>query len=280
MTAADVITTAQRTGFAQVLMPIDFSPLSWRVLTLAGRLCAVFEVPRHVLHVDTASPWRDQGTSTRHAVLAPSGARLDVTVLAARTPVEGILRAAGDDESALVVMSTHGRTGAAELAMGSTAEELLRCWRGPLLLAGPKYTIAPVPFRRIVLCVDPATRLPHALLTDVQAWAARFDIPVEVLTIQDRSPDVDLDVILSHNENLERIVDVLSTDDRPARLIRLTSGRPAQDIVRYVDATPGTVVAMATHASAAPTRIVLGSTAMAVLRRTSSPVLVRRFTTR
>jgi nucleotide-binding universal stress UspA family protein len=280
MTMPDVASTATlQTGFAQVLMPVDFSPLSWRVLTLAGRLSAVFDTPRRVLHVDTASPWRDEGAGGLRTVLAPTGARIDVEVIAASTPAEGIIRATGE-EPALVVMSTHGHTGVAELAMGSTAEELLRQWRGPLLLAGPRYTVSPVPFRRIVLCVDPAMNVPTSLVDDVKAWSDRFDLPVHVLTVQDRSPDVDFELLLTKNQRLNDVVEAVSTDERPARLVRLTSARPAQDIVKYADATPGTVVAMATHASHAATRMVLGSTAFAVLRHASSPVLVRRFTTR
>jgi len=279
MTMPDVTTSRAHTGLAEVLMPVDLSPLGWRMFTLAGRVSAVFDVPRRILHVDTASPWRTEGSSKHRAVPAPNGMRVDVEVIAARTPVDGILRAVADDESALVAMSTHGHTGAAELALGSTTEELLRRWRGSMLLAGPKYQISPVPFSRIVLCVDPSGRTSETLLRDVQTWATRFDVAVQVLTVQEQSPYAELDLILDGNDRLDAIVEAVCTDDRTARLVRLSSSRPAVDIVKYVDATPGTLVAMATHASPPAARMLLGSTAMAVVRHTSSPVLMRRLGT-
>ena len=279
MTTSQTAPTVMQTDFTRVLMPVDFSPLSWRVLTLAGRLSAVFDAPRNIVHIDTASPWRSEGASSLRGVTAPTGAHVEVEVVAARTPPEGIVRAAGDSESTLVVMSTHGHSGAAELALGSTAEALLRHWQGPLLLAGPSYTISPVPFRRIVLCVDPATEVPQRLIDVVKAWSTRFDLSVVVLTVQDQAPDADFEIVLAHNERLEKVLDAVSSDERPAQIVRLTSGRPAHDIVKYVDASPGTVVAMATHARHAATRAVLGSTAMTVLRHSTSPVLMRRFGT-
>jgi len=279
MTMPDVTKTKPQTDFAEVLMPVDFSGLSWRMFTLAGRVSAVFDVPRRVLHVDTASPWRDEEASRHQAVPTPNGMRIDVEVIAARTPVDGILRAVGDDESALIAMSTHGHTGAAELALGSTTEDLLRRWRGSMLLAGPKYEISPVPFSRIVLCVDPSGRTSETLLRDVRAWAARFDVAVQVLSVREDSPYTELDLILDGNERLDAIVEAVCTDDRTAQLVRLSSNRPAVDIVKYADSTPGTLIAMATHASSPAARVLLGSTAMAVVRHASSPVLMHQLGT-
>ena len=278
MTAPYAPPKSLTTCYAQVVVPVDFSPLSWRVLTLAKRMARAFAVPLHVLHVDTSSPWLDEGVNSLLLRDGQAGHQVDIDVVAARTAVEGIIRVLGDDEGSLLVMSTHGHTAAAELATGSTAEGLLRAWHGPMLLAGPRYHVSPVPYRRIVLCVDPASTVASsALVEDVTAWAAAFDVPVEVLAVVDPTPSSDFEAILSQNERLEAAAAELSSDDRIAKVVRLEGKRPGQDIARYVDAVDGSLVALPTHARPPSARVVLGSTAMSVLRHVKSPALVRRF---
>jgi nucleotide-binding universal stress UspA family protein len=281
MTAPSLIPKQPTIRYSQIVVPVDFSPLSWRVLTLAKRMARAFVVPLRVVHVDTSSPWLDEGINP--LVLHDESAhnQVDIDVVAARTPVEGILRVLGDDEGSLLVMSTHGHSAAMELATGSTAEDLLRSWHGPMLLAGPHYRTSPVPYRRIVVCVDPAsTAASSAIVEDVKAWAAAFDIPVEVLAIVDATPSSDFEAVLNENERLEAVAAALTTDDRIAKAIRLEGKRPGLDIARYVDAVDGTLVAFATHARQPSARVVLGSIAMSVLRHVTSPALVRRFPTR
>jgi nucleotide-binding universal stress UspA family protein len=268
------------TRFSQVVVPVDFSPLGWRVLTEAGRTARAFGVPLKVVHIDTSSPWVDEGAEQLSLRAAPSGQSVEVTVVAARTPADGLRRLLGD-EGSLLVMSTHGHSAVAEMAAGSTAEALLRQWRGPMLLAGPRYKVAPVPFRRIVLCLDPNLAETSApLAEDVLAWASTLRLPIEVLSVVEPVPPADVDLIIRQNERMEAVTAALSTDDCAAKLIRLEGNRPGQDIARYVDAIQGTLVALPTHARNPGARLVLGSTAMAVLRHVASPVLVRRFTTR
>jgi len=268
------------TRYAQVVVPVDFSPLSWRMVILATRMSKTFEAPRRFVHVDTASPWLDEGMSRLELRTTPSGGTASVDVIAARTVVDGIIRALGDDEASLLLMSSHGHTGVTELATGSTTTAVLRQWRGPLVLAGPNYKVSAVPFRRIVYCIDPtsSTNSPE-LAADVRAWAAAFDIPVEVLAVLS-DPLTDYDTIVSLNRRLDEAADLVSTDQRPATIVRLEDARPGRNIATYADLVDGTLLAMATHARPAAARAVLGSTAMAVLRHATSPMLVRRLTTR
>lgn len=281
MTAPSVSRPDLNTCFSQVVVPVDFSPRSWRVLTLARRMEHAFGVPRRVVHVDTSSPWIDEGSCQLVLREGPFGSPVEVAVVAARTPADGIVRLLGDDEASLLVMSTHGHTAAAEMTTGSTAEAILRRRRGPMLVAGPRYRVSPVPFRRIVLCVDPAsTATSPALAADVTAWAAAFEIPIEVLAVADVAAPTDLDTILAQEERLDAMAASLSDDARVAKVVRLEANRPGPAIARYVDATDGTLVALPTHARTPSARLLLGSTAVSVLRHVTSPMLVRRFPTR
>jgi nucleotide-binding universal stress UspA family protein len=268
------------TSYSQVVLPVDFSPQSWRALALATRLAHAFGVPRHVMHVDTSSPWLDEGAHAMVVGNGPAGGRVKVDVVAARKPADGIVGML-DQERSLLVMSTRGHNAAAELVTGSTADDVLRRWTGPLLLVGPRYKVSAIPFRRIVLCLDPEfSGMPTALAEDVHALAAAFDMPIEVLSVMDRGPEADFNSILRQNLRLEEATESLAHDERVAKLIRLTGTHPAHDITQYVDAKHGTIVALTTHARPPMARVLFGSTALAVLRHATSPMLVRRFPTR
>src|SRR3954468_16659498 len=130
MTVLSATRSELATRYALVLMPTDLSRLSWRVVTLANRMSRAFGAPRHVIHVDTASPWLDDGAHSVVVAEGPAGNGVDVEAVAPRKPGDGIIRALGDDEGSLLVMSTHGHSPPAEFVAGSSAEDVLRRWRG------------------------------------------------------------------------------------------------------------------------------------------------------
>ena len=268
-------TELSTTCYQQVVVPIDFSTHSWLALSLANSMSYAFGIPRRLVHIDTASPWLDEGASRLMLKATPSGEPVDVEVLAARTPEDGILRVLDEVPSSLLVISTHGHSAAAELALGSTAEQVLRMWPGPVFAVGPRYRpVSQLP-RRIVVCVDPAVSPPTGLMTDVRALADRFAVPVRLLTVSNYSAVTDIELIRDDQQRLNQLADVLGRDGLPASIVRVHGGRPAHEIVQYADQQPGTVIALATHAHSLPGRLVLGSVAMSVLRQATSPVLLR-----
>lgn len=276
MTTPSLTTQDMSTCYAQVLAPVDFSPMSWRILPLAKAMSRAFGVPRRLLHVDTASPWLDEPRHHLQFKRTPTGEPVDVEVVAARDATDGIVRVLGDDESSLLVMSTHGHTAAAELAMGSTTEALLRIWRGAVLAAGPHFVAPHVPVSRIVLCVEPGTSPPVELVEDVRAWGARFDVHVVLLMVTDYSMATDFEWLRVAQQQQLALADLLGRDQAPVSIETRQSTRPAHTIVEYADHMPGTILAMGTRARPVASRLVLGSVAMAVLRHAKTPVLLRR----
>lgn len=263
------------TSYEQVVVPVDFSPLSWRALSLANSISSAFGIPRRLVHIDTSSPWLDEAASRLTLKATPTGEPVDIEVLAARTAEAGIRRVLDEVPSSLLVISTHGHTAAAELGLGSTTEQVLRTWTGPVFAVGPRYRpTARVP-RRIVVCVDPTVSPPTGLITDVRALGDRFGIPVRLLTVSNYSAVTDIELIRDDQQRLNQLAEVLECGGLPASIVRVHGGRPAHEIVQYADQQPGTVIALATHAHSLPGRLVLGSVAMAVLRQTTSPVLLR-----
>jgi nucleotide-binding universal stress UspA family protein len=266
------------TTYAQVLMPVDFSRLSWRALPLADALARRFAVPRRILHVDTSSPWLDEGSSSLVLKATPLGHQVDVEVVAARSAAEGITRTLGDDESSLLVMSTHGHTGAGELVMGSTTEGVLREWSGAFVAAGPHFEAPGRSFSRIMLAVEPSMAPPMRLVEDVRAWAIALQVPVDLVSVTSPAMAADATEGAMIDEAQRAVAAVISFDDAvPVGFRQIESGREAHALVAAADERPGTILALATHARSAGARVLLGSVAMASLRHAKSSVLLRRY---
>ena len=69
--------------------------------------------------------------------LGADGATVDVQVVMAADPAEGILGVANEVGADLIAMTTHGMTGLRPTLVGSVAAEVLHKWHGSLLLRRP-----------------------------------------------------------------------------------------------------------------------------------------------
>jgi len=272
MTAPTGIAPDLATCYAQVLVPVDFSALSWRSLPLANAIADAFGTPCRVVHVDTSSPWLDAPAHTLTLHAAPRGRGVQVDVVVAKSAADGIVRLLGDDESSLLVMSSHGHTAAAELAVGSTTEDVLRRWQGPVLVTGPRTAIMTPFVSRIVVAVPPSAPLSVALATDVRAWADRLDVPVEVVTVTDDAAGIAYDFEVERAQ-LGHLTDIARALD--ATPVHLQSRRTAHELLMFANARPGTLLAMAPRVKPIASQLVLGSVSKAVLRRSHGPILFR-----
>ena len=275
MTATQLTPYDLATTYAQVLMPVDFSPQSWKLLSTGRLLAEAFHAPLRVVHVDTAARWRDAGDSQRVAHSTPFGESVELDDVADSDAATGIARVLGDDESSLLVMSTHGHSGIAERALGGTAKAVLRSWTGPLLTGGPQFQIGAGPIRRIVLCVGPSATS-TALLVDVGRWAHTLRAKVELLSVTKPGSGRSFSAVEEAHVRLQELTGLLPAAPSQPTVVRLQAAWASHEIVEYVDQVPGTLVAMATRARPAQQHALLGSVATTVLRNAKSPVLLRR----
>lgn len=275
MTATQLTSYDLATTYAQVLMPVDFSPQSWQLLSTARQLAEAFHTPLRVVHVDTKARWRDAGHSQRIARSTPFGESVELDDVAESDAATGISRVLGDDESSLLVMSTHGHSGIAELALGGTAKAVLWSWTGPLLTGGPQFQIGAGPIRRIVLCVGPSA-ISTALVVDIGRWARTLHARVELLSVTKPGSGTSFSAVKEAHVRLQELTGLLPVAVSAPTIVQLEAAWASHEIVDYVDQVPGTLVAMATRARPAPQHALLGSVATTVLRNTKSPVLLRR----
>lgn len=139
--------------FNQILVPIDFSERSLRALAYAIGFAEKFEAEVHVLYVHEPAPqvsdmaWQGvNGSSIDDARLAEAKESLQrimeeripghvsaEAITRKGNPVKQIVGYAEENNTDLIVMATHGRTGLAHALMGSVAEAVLRKAPCPVL---------------------------------------------------------------------------------------------------------------------------------------------------
>jgi nucleotide-binding universal stress UspA family protein len=144
-------------AFASVLIPLDGSDASEKLLELARPFTADAERPRFILlravppFVPGGSPYLPHVVREGHeqeqvkeaargylervaARLAESGVELELEVVTAGQPAVGVLRTAEELGVDMIAMSTHGRGGVARLLLGSVADKVARGTPVPVLL--------------------------------------------------------------------------------------------------------------------------------------------------
>ncbi|HEU5177509.1 MAG TPA: universal stress protein [Burkholderiales bacterium] len=144
--------------FKHILIPTDGSPLSEKAIA-AGIALAKESGARitgyHVLEAVPARlyayPYRGeeeaiaefeerrQEAARKHiAELARNarkqGVAFEPVVQTARTPYEGIVKAAQERDCDLILMSSHGRRGLARLAVGSVTDKVIQMSKVPVLV--------------------------------------------------------------------------------------------------------------------------------------------------
>ena len=132
--------------FQKILVPIDFSAHTKRVLQVAAELCRRYEAPATLLHVRQPELFAvvggsgvDSGAPTlgmqahvmellgaaNHDLRADGAFQVHLATTDGR-PGAGIIRFANEGGFDLIVMGTHGRSGVSHALMGSVAEEVMR----------------------------------------------------------------------------------------------------------------------------------------------------------
>lgn len=273
MTQTEAIPERIRTTFSSVVMPLDFTSFGWRALPVAERLSSDLALPLHLVHVDTASPWRDGATEL---VLQGTPYRRPATISVVPDQYVGAgLARFSAEQPPLVVMSAHARTGVGEMLTPTSLNEILHAFDTPVVTVGPEFAATNAELTRIVVCLD-ATSPPDDFGSDIAAWAYELDLPVDVLTVIEHSARPDYDQPCPHQAPVHDMVRSLQSYGVDAYPVILYGSRPGHDITDYVDQVPGTLVALTTRARGPAVRAVLGSVGLKVVRHCHNPVLLRR----
>jgi nucleotide-binding universal stress UspA family protein len=197
-------------------------------------------------------------------------------------PGAAIAKVAGEQDRAIVCMSTHGRGGVARALLGSVAEDVLHRMMRPVLLVGPhtrpetSATAGP-----LMVCLD-GSEHGEAILPLATEWALQF--AMELYLVQVLDPDVERQLRAAsvpegdvrEDAYLMRVARRLRDNGVQADWEVLHGTHPAAAIVDHARRRDVSLLALSTHGRTGLRRIAIGSVALHVVHDSPSPALVVR----
>jgi len=288
--------------YEKILVPLDGSAFSERALPMAGALAQVMGSDLVLMRAAVASifPGADPTNAQCQAVeevqsylanlaigLAEQGLRVDIAAPYGDA-ADSIVLEAGLRAANLVVMCTHGRSGLGRWIYGSVAEQVLARSPVPVLLVRPtgeplssKSELGPV-----LVPLD-GSAFGEAALSHAATLARAFGSGIVLLR------SVDLPLIAYEYMVTSPVLESLEDQRRRARSYllevaeqlrmdgfdvqtALCEGWPADGIVDKSVDSGSRLIVMATHGRTGIARLVLGSVALEVVRRSQLPVLLVR----
>jgi nucleotide-binding universal stress UspA family protein len=210
-----------------------------------------------------------------------------------RDPTSAILEFAAQHGSTLIVMGTHGRSGAARWVTGSVASRVVRLAPCAVLTVRGPDRESPVSMRRFLVGVD-FSECSRLALRRAAELAAAVGAELDVVHVWQvpafLSPDAMIGQTPQQLQNLAHITEQqarkslasLVAEARSAgswvERARILSGEPAQGMVLEVEQGDYDLIAVGTHGRTGMRHVLLGSVAERVVRRSTRPVLTVRET--
>ena len=203
-----------------------------------------------------------------------------------------ICAAAAESSADLIVIATHGYTGAQRVLLGSTAECVVRHAPCPVLTVrqpnatGRVRQTPQLKLRKILVPID-FSNLSKAALPWATFLAKQFRAEIVLLHAVEKFPIDDLlgRELLNHTmvplmkqseADLERIATGLSQSTGVNVAAAVREGRPYEEICAAAKALAADLIVLTTHGYTGLKHIWLGSTAERVVRHALCPVLVVR----
>lgn len=221
-----------------------------------------------------------------------SGIKLETKVLRG-TPATCLIEEAREFAPDLVVISTHGRTGATRWRLGSVADKVIRGAAANTLVIGPKATeretwldteIIP-PFKSILLPID-GSGLAEQAIDVALKFAEAFDSTVHIVRVVPIPnpaigygaegvyiPDLLDQMVEAAQENVGAVKSRFGATKVATEVI---VGLPAGELGSYVRHHDIDLVVMTSHGRGGFVRSALGSVTDRMLVSGSAPVLVVR----
>ncbi len=253
----------------KVLVPLDGSALAEEALDAAEPMAK--DGRMSLVHAVMPTEWfampadaiiaRERKQAAAHLdrlaeTLRSRGVDVTTTV-ATGEPSKVIATTAKKERSDVIVMASHGRTGAREWAFGSVAERVLRRSKVPVIVVRGR-TRVPFELRKILVPLDGSGR-EAAMMPTVRQLEARF-----------KSEIVLLHVARKMKQALKR--GTATGTDR----VLVLSGDPAETILRVAKQESADLLALAVSPKTEGSYVMLGHVAEAVLRQIDRPVMVMR----
>ncbi len=304
---------SRRLAIRRILVPIDFSAGSLEAVEFALPLSKHFKAELHLAHVfepdyplASIPPARlvipelevDRGLRRHLKDVAQKYAvelRPENIHLLRGSPFEEICRLAREEEIDLVVIATRGNTGLKHLALGSTAERVIRYATCPVLVVrnvpgkrrpdrrkGSQQAAA---FGKILVPIDFSDCSMRGLAY-AKAFAREFDakllllhsVHLQYYVASDEYARYDLPKLMEQTEKIarEQLRDLVRTTTWNGVQVKplLEVGHAGDQICARAKDQGADLIIIATHGRTGLKHVLIGSTAEYVVRHAECPVLV------
>ena len=287
--------------FTTILVPTDGSAGADVSIDHALELGQTYGATMHALYVvDTGAEPTGLAGDDRDALYAPSEragreATIQITdqaeahgLQAAREVREGvphrtILEYADEQAVDMIVMGTHGRTGADRARLGSTTERVLALADVPVLSVRATddgdTPAASGPYDRIVIPTDGSDAAERAAENALEI-AEKYDADVHTVYVVDTttydledSPRSIIGLLKEGGQNATETIAEMARDRDLKATTEVRRGVPAEELLEYVSSVDVDLIAMGTRGRAIGSGRLLGSTTARVVRRSPVPVL-------
>jgi nucleotide-binding universal stress UspA family protein len=297
----------------KILVAIDFSPSSMAAIEFALPLAKRFGADVHLVHVfepdyPLASmmamplivPELQVGKRVRRRLKDVAKKysielrRENIHVVKGR-PFEEVCRLARDGRMDLIVTATRGNTGLKHLALGSTAERIVRYSPCPVLVVrgadqerkanGNGRLPRTINFRKILVPVD-FSECSMVGLNYAKSLAKQFQakivlhhsLALQYFIASDEYARYDLPLLLQQTDRAARqqmrdLVEKTDWDGIPVES-SVAMGHPGEHICAQTETNGADLVVISTHGRTGLRHVLVGSVAEYVVRHAARPVLV------
>ncbi|MFC4541417.1 universal stress protein [Halosolutus amylolyticus] len=287
--------------FSTVLVPTDGSAGAEATIAHATELADAYGAAVHALSVvdtgvepiglgadDRESLYESSERRGREATIRITNRAEERDLQAARDVREGvpyreILAYVDEVDVDLIVMGTHGRTGADRVRLGSTTERVITRADVPVLSVRLAESEEPVPgdggYDRLVIPTDGSDAAERAAEAALDI-AGKYDADVHAVYVVDSTTydleDAPRSIVGLLKEGGQNATETIAEMARERGLdvgTDVRRGAPAEELLDYASGVDVDLVAMGTRGSAVGSGRLLGSTTARVVRRSPIPVL-------
>lgn len=267
----------------KILVPVDGSEIFAETITYLKQLGKRPRTEIILLHIHTPDDGQGTNDAAGHPLLKGYYDALKENDWNVRAEIrtgdaaEEISRCAAQEEAAMMMMSTHGRSGLENIREGSITEQVVRQSPCPVFIlhstrADQGNPNNENPFRRMLVPLD-GSEVSAAILPCVLRFAKRFD--TEVILFHDH-PECDeaAEAATRRREFLGHHGVDLANAGISVQLDCATHRHPAQEILERTDKMNIDIVAMVTHGQGGERRALDDSVTANVMRHANRPLLV------
>ncbi len=291
----------------RILVPLDGSPLAERALPAAITLAQAFSTAKpcelHILRVvppimvaleptlytETIHLGEEESKSYLAAVALDhkdSGIPI-ITAAQTGSVAETIVNYAQENETDLIVISSHGRSGISRWVYGSVADKVLRQSCCATLIIREKVEQIAGKFKNILVCLDGSklaekvldVALSIAQCSQAEVILLRVIEPANLLFDMETADQVQESVNALERGEAEAYLNTLMQNmpQTPSSLTAHTiMGPPADTIIDFAKDQQVDLIAMSSHGRSGISRWVYGSVAEKVMRGAPCATLIMR----